>query len=61
MSKRSFDTLLDEYATKFDEAFPVRMAPSDEKEVMGIIERCLKSNTPYDPYMEEDIDPEADY
>ena len=58
---RNFDELLDKYAEKFGEAFPVRMAPGSDEEIMDLIEECLESGTPYDPYADPDFDPEMDY
>lgn len=58
--RKSYDQLLDEYAEKFGEAFPSRMV-SDADEAVEIMEKCLKSGTPYNPYEEEGLDPEADY
>ncbi len=61
MSKRSFDELFEAYLNKFGENFPTMMAPTDEKMVLDIMEECLKSGKPYDPYASKDFDPDADY
>ena len=58
---RNFDELLMKYGEKFGEAFPVRMAPGDDDEVMDLIEKCLENGTAYDPYSDPDFDPEMDY
>lgn len=55
-----FDQLMSEYLDKFDDGFPVRMV-SDPERAMEIMEACIKSGNPYNPYEEEGFDPEADY
>lgn len=61
MSNRNYEELIDKYVDKFKEMFPTFVAPSDIEEQMDIIEECLKTGTPYDPYADSDIDPDADY
>ena len=61
MKNRNYEELLKRYFLIFDEGFPTFMAPDDVEEQMDIIEKCLETKTPYDPYADGDIDPEADY
>ena len=60
MKNKTFDQMLSEYLDKFDEVFPARMV-SDPDVAMEIMEDCLKSGKPYNPYEEEWFDPKADY
>lgn len=60
MSKLSYDDLFDKYVETFGETFPSRMV-SGPDEAMEIMEKCLKSNTPFNPYEEDGFDAEADY
>ena len=43
------DELLRKYAERFNEAFPLFMAPSDENEIVKIINKALETNTRYKP------------
>lgn len=61
MSKLSYEELFEAYVDQFGDAFPTFMAPPGDEEQMAIMERCLKSGTPYDPTSDPDYDPEADY
>ena len=61
MRKRDYEELLKRYFLIFDEGFPTHMAPDDEEEQMDIIEKCLDTKTPYDPYADGDIEPDANY
>ena len=60
MAEKTFDQMMSEYVDKFDEAFPARMV-SDPEAAMEIMEECLKTGKPYDPYEEEGFNPDADY
>ena len=55
-----FDQLMSEYLDKLGEVFPARMV-SDPDQAMEIMEECIKTGKPYDPYGEEGFDPNADY
>ena len=61
MAERNYTAIAEEYYEKFGEIFPSRMAPGNEQDKMDIMEECLKTGQPYDPYAQEDFDPEADY
>ena len=60
MKNKTFDQMLSEYLDQFDEVFPARMV-SDPNEAMEIMEACMKSGKPYNPYEDEGYDPKADY
>lgn len=60
MSKR-YNDLIEEYVEKFGEVFPEKMASTDPDENMKIMENCIRSGKPFDPYSQKDFDPDADY
>ena len=49
------EKLLNEYAERFNEAFPLFSVPNDEKEVLEILQKCLADNKPYKPKREKDV------
>ena len=49
------DKLLKEYAERFNEAFPIFMAPPEEDEIIKIIEKSLETNTRYKPKYKKDV------
>lgn len=61
MSNQKYDKLIEAYIEKFDDSFPTFLAPHRIEEQMNIIEECLRTGVPYDPYSEPDFDPDADY
>ena len=47
---------LDEYEMFFNEPFPMRLCMGmPDKDVIKIIDKCLKSGKPYDPEIEHDV------
>lgn len=49
------DKLLDEYQDHFEENFPLMLCRTmEDEEIIGIIEKCLEDDEPYDPKLNEE-------
>lgn len=47
---------LDAYREKFGEQFPLMLCMGmPDKDIIKIIDKCLKSGKPYDPEIEDDV------
>ena len=58
---KTYEEWFEAYHARFGEIFPTRIAPACEAEQIALMKKALDENKPYDPYEEDEFDPDADY